>query len=153
MKGVELPINILVVVAIAVIVLLGMVALYLIGFNPISVTTAQDAANMSHYVIFSREMISGLIAVILSVVFAYVPKLRVWFAGLESRTKSYIMLGLLVVTSVTVYLLADYGIILTYQPVTIFTLFQVILTAIATNQGTYMILPQTTDVAEARDMR
>jgi hypothetical protein len=43
-KGVELPINILVVVAIAVIVLLGMVALYLIGFNPISVTTAQDSA-------------------------------------------------------------------------------------------------------------
>ena len=34
MKGIELPINILVVVAIAVIVLLGMVALYFVGFNP-----------------------------------------------------------------------------------------------------------------------
>lgn len=44
MKGVELPINILVVVAIAVIVLLGLVALYFIGFNPFSVTTALDAA-------------------------------------------------------------------------------------------------------------
>ena len=43
MKGVELPINILVVVAIAVIVLLGLVALYFIGFNPFSVTTALDA--------------------------------------------------------------------------------------------------------------
>ena len=36
MKGIELPINILVVVAIAVIVLLGLVALYFIGFNPFS---------------------------------------------------------------------------------------------------------------------
>ena len=44
MKGVELPINILVVVAIAVIVLLGLVALYFIGFNPISVTVSLDSA-------------------------------------------------------------------------------------------------------------
>jgi len=43
-KGVELPINILVIVAIAVIVLLGLVALYFIGFNPFSVTTAIEAA-------------------------------------------------------------------------------------------------------------
>ena len=43
MKGVELPINILVVVAIAVIVLLGLVALYFVGFNPFSVTTALEA--------------------------------------------------------------------------------------------------------------
>jgi amino acid transporter len=43
-KGVELPINILVIVAIAVIVLLGLVALYFIGFNPFSVTTAVESA-------------------------------------------------------------------------------------------------------------
>ncbi|MFQ6021012.1 MAG: hypothetical protein ACE5J4_03320 [Candidatus Aenigmatarchaeota archaeon] len=34
MKGVELPINVLVIVAIAIIVLLGLVALYFIGFPP-----------------------------------------------------------------------------------------------------------------------
>jgi hypothetical protein len=34
MKGIELPINILVIVAIAVIVLLGLVALYFIGSDP-----------------------------------------------------------------------------------------------------------------------
>ena len=44
MKGVELPINILVIVAIAVIVLLGLVALYFVGIGPFSVNTAQDAA-------------------------------------------------------------------------------------------------------------
>jgi len=43
-KGVELPINILVVVAIAVIVLLGLVALYFVGFSPFSATTAQESA-------------------------------------------------------------------------------------------------------------
>ena len=47
MKGIELPINILVVVAIAVIVLLGLVALYFIGFNPFSNTTALNAAKSS----------------------------------------------------------------------------------------------------------
>lgn len=36
MKGIELPINALVIVAIAVIVLLGIVALYFIGWNPFS---------------------------------------------------------------------------------------------------------------------
>jgi hypothetical protein len=36
MKGVELPINVLVIVAIGVIVLLGLVVLYFVGFNPFS---------------------------------------------------------------------------------------------------------------------
>ncbi|MFH1229374.1 MAG: hypothetical protein V1678_03040 [Candidatus Aenigmatarchaeota archaeon] len=43
MKGIELPINILVVVAIAVIVLLGMVALYFIGIGPMNTTTSLEA--------------------------------------------------------------------------------------------------------------
>ncbi len=43
MKGVELPINILVIVAIAVIVLLGLVALYFTGFGPFSATAGQEA--------------------------------------------------------------------------------------------------------------
>ncbi|MFH1229372.1 MAG: hypothetical protein V1678_03030 [Candidatus Aenigmatarchaeota archaeon] len=43
MKGIELPINILVVVAIAVIVLLGLVALYFVGFNPFSNSTSLTA--------------------------------------------------------------------------------------------------------------
>jgi len=47
MKGIELPINVLVIVAIAVIVLLGLVVLYFIGFNPfsgsISLTSLKNA--------------------------------------------------------------------------------------------------------------
>jgi len=43
MKGFQLPINILVVVAIAVIVLLGLVALYFRGFGPFSTTAGIEA--------------------------------------------------------------------------------------------------------------
>jgi hypothetical protein len=46
MKGVELPINILVVVSIAVIVLLGMVALYILGIGPFNRQITQDAAKV-----------------------------------------------------------------------------------------------------------
>ncbi len=43
MKGVELPINILVIVAIAVIVLLGMVALYFLGMGPFQKTAGLES--------------------------------------------------------------------------------------------------------------
>jgi hypothetical protein len=44
MKGIELPINILVVVAVAIIVLLGVIALYFSGFiGPAGTMTAQTA--------------------------------------------------------------------------------------------------------------
>ena len=102
---------------------------------------------------FTPTMISGVIAVLLSVAFAYIPKLRIWFAGLVSQTKSYIMLGLLIFTSVIIYLLAYYGILVTSEPVTVVTLIQVILTTIATNQGTYLILPEARDVVTARNAR
>jgi hypothetical protein len=44
MKGIALPINALVIVAIAVIVLLGIVALYFGGFNPFSTSISVEAA-------------------------------------------------------------------------------------------------------------
>jgi hypothetical protein len=44
MKGVELPINVLVIVAIAIIVLLGLVALYFLGFGPFSTGVSLQAA-------------------------------------------------------------------------------------------------------------
>jgi hypothetical protein len=46
-KGIELPINILVIVAIAVIVLLGIIALYFTGFGPFSGATALEGIKNS----------------------------------------------------------------------------------------------------------
>ena len=43
MKGIELPINVLVIVAVAVIVLLGIVALFMIGFSPFSTVSGQES--------------------------------------------------------------------------------------------------------------
>lgn len=43
MKGVELPINVLVIVAIAVIVLLGLIALYFLGFGPFSELAGRES--------------------------------------------------------------------------------------------------------------
>jgi hypothetical protein len=42
-KGIELPINILVIIAVAVIVLLAVVALFIIGFKPSSNISAESA--------------------------------------------------------------------------------------------------------------
>ena len=42
MKGVELPINILVIVAVAVVVLLGIDALYFVGWSPFPATVGVD---------------------------------------------------------------------------------------------------------------
>jgi hypothetical protein len=42
-KGIELPINILVVVAVAVIVLLGLVALYFTGWSPFGVSVSYES--------------------------------------------------------------------------------------------------------------
>jgi hypothetical protein len=107
----------------------------------------------TNYVSFTPESISAFIGVLLSVIFAYVPKLRTWFAALPSKTKSLIMLGLLVLTSVVVYVLAVYGIIQTYPEANAFTLIQVIFLAIAANQSTYLILPEAGDVVAARQER
>ncbi len=47
----------------------------------------------------SSEMIVAIAGVVLSLLFSYIPGLRVWFAGLVAEKKQLIMLGLLVVVS------------------------------------------------------
>jgi hypothetical protein len=105
---------------------------------------------MEQTVNFTPELVSMIIGFILSTLFAYIPKLNVWFAGLVSKTKSLIMLLLLVLVSTVIYLLAYYGVIVTVQPVNIFTLLQVIFLTIMANQGTYLILPESAAVVQAR---
>ena len=104
---------------------------------------------MKPIVSFTPEVISGIVGVLLTILFSYFPKLRVWYAGLVSETKSLIMLGLLAVSSVTIYLLAFYGVIVTSEPVTWYTLINVLFVAVATNQPAYKLLPQPADVKEA----
>ena len=55
MKGIELPINILVVVAVAVIVLLGVIALYFSGFIRPAGVMNQESAKSSYCAIIMRS--------------------------------------------------------------------------------------------------
>ena len=55
MKGIELPINILVVVAVAVIVLLGVIALYFSGFMGPAGLMSQEAAKQKYCAIIMRS--------------------------------------------------------------------------------------------------
>ncbi|MFH1474100.1 MAG: hypothetical protein ABIE55_04410 [Candidatus Aenigmatarchaeota archaeon] len=55
MKGIELPINILVVVAVAVIVLLGLVALYFSGFMGPAGLMNQEAAKQKYCALIMRS--------------------------------------------------------------------------------------------------
>jgi hypothetical protein len=54
-KGIELPINILVIVAIAVIVLLGMVALYFTGWSPFGGTVGIESIKNSACIDYARN--------------------------------------------------------------------------------------------------
>ena len=55
MKGIELPINILVIVAIAVIVLLGMVALYFAGWSPFSGSVGVESVKNAACINYTRN--------------------------------------------------------------------------------------------------
>ena len=102
---------------------------------------------------FTPEAISALVGFVLVLVFGYVPGLRVWFAGLASEVKSWIMLGLLLVAAVAITLLSQYGVIPTTEPVTWLMFGKVALALLVANQPTYQLLPQTNDVKEAKLVR
>ena len=55
MKGLELPINVLVVVAVAVIVLLGVVTLFFLGFGPFSKYAGLEAIKNDACIQFTRD--------------------------------------------------------------------------------------------------
>jgi hypothetical protein len=102
---------------------------------------------------FTPEVIAALVGFILTLVFSYFPGLRVWFAGLASEVKSWIMLGLLLLASVSITLLSQYGIIPTTEPVTWLMFAKVALAVIVANQPTYQLIPKTNDVKEAKLIR
>lgn len=99
---------------------------------------------------FTPAVIAGFVGVVLSWLFGWFPGLRTWYAALKSEVKSAIMLGLLALTSVGIYLLAYYGIIVTEEPITIWQLVSVFFIATTVNQATYIITPQATDVREIK---
>lgn len=102
---------------------------------------------------FTPEVIAGIAGLILTLVFAYFPKLRVKYGGLESEAKSGIMIALLVFAASTIWILTSTGVIPTAEPVTWVMFTKILFSALITNQPTYSILPKAGDVKAVKFLR
>jgi hypothetical protein len=106
------------------------------------------------------ETITAFLATAVALFFMYFPGVRVPFAGLTPETKSLIMLGLLLVVTVTVMSLGCAGAItvpglacdIGFWPL-VFAGGKVFLLAVAANQGTHRIFPEPQDVKNAKNAR
>lgn len=102
---------------------------------------------------FTPEVLGAIVGLVLTLLFAYFPKLRVWYGGLLSEAKSWIMIGLLVVAAAVITLLAHYGVIATAEPITWLSFAKILLAVLIANQPTYQILPLAKDVKAAKFVR
>lgn len=104
----------------------------------------------------SSEMIVGVAGMALSVLFSYVPGLRGWYASLQTEYKQLIMLGLVVLTTASIFALDCYGVISTTASCDkdgIISLVWMLVLGLTSNQAAYLISPQTGDVKEAKLIR
>jgi hypothetical protein len=99
---------------------------------------------------FTPELLAGVVAVFLTLIFAYFPKLRVSYGALESEVKSGIMLGLYVVATAVIYLLGLYGYIPVEVPANWFDAVRIFFTLVMVGQPTYTIIPLAGDVKAAK---
>lgn len=105
------------------------------------------------------NFLSAVAAVVVSLLFSYVPKLNVWFAGLASEWKRLIMLGVLVLVAAgsvglaCAGLAADFGIGVTCDKPGVVGVVQALILALAANQATYSISPVTEKVRAAKIAR
>jgi hypothetical protein len=102
---------------------------------------------------FTPQVIAGIIAVFLALAFAYFPSLNTWYGGLKSEVKSAIMIGLLALTTATVYALALAGVIATTDPLNWWLAVKIFVAALILNQPTYSILPELGAVTAAKASR
>lgn len=102
------------------------------------------------------EMLSLIAGSVLSLAFKYIPKLNTWYAKQESEIKSSIMGGLLILVGLASYGLSctEYGALFGLEVVCdktgFATIVATILRALATNQATYVLFPETKAVKEAK---
>lgn len=103
-----------------------------------------------------KDVLILIASAVLSGAFSYIPKLRVWYAGLETEIKSLIMLVLLLLIVVVVFSATCAGWITSNFTCTregAFAAAGMFILALAANQGTYKASPQLTDVKTAIALR
>lgn len=104
----------------------------------------------------TSEILVSIAGVVLSLLFSYIPGLRVWFAALISEKKQLIMLAVLIIVTGGVFGLGCAGILdigLACDKGGVIALVRLLIVALIANQSTYLISPQTDDVVIAKQLR
>lgn len=100
----------------------------------------------------TSQALSAIVGIVLSLGFSYIPGLSTKYAALSSELKSLIMAGLLLVTSGAIFGLGCGGIIqngLTCDQNGLVQLVGIFVSALISNQATYVLSPQTQAVKNA----
>jgi hypothetical protein len=108
----------------------------------------------------THEFLAGICGIVLSLGFAYIPGLNVWYAGLTSQHKSLLMLGLLFGVAAILFLMACGGILAELTGITItcdrsglILMVRILIAAVVANQAAYQISPEARAVREAKAAR
>jgi hypothetical protein len=103
------------------------------------------------------DILTGAAAIVLSLIFSYIPGLNTWFAALQKEAKQLIMLGLIVIVAGASYGLACAGVFvdLTGIPLScdqagVLGLLRAVVVAIVANQSAYLVSPNTAAVRNAK---
>lgn len=99
---------------------------------------------------FTPEFLAGVVGVLLTLIFAYFPKLRVAFGGLASEAKSGIMLGLYLLSTAVIFLLGLYGYIPVEVPLNWFDAVMIFFSLVIVGQPTYSVIPEARDVRDVK---
>lgn len=108
---------------------------------------------MPNPIVFTPELITAAVAMITSLVFSYFPGLSEAYAALRSHIKSLIMIGLMLVITVVVVLLVQFGYIPSETPVTWEYAVYCFIQALVANAATYIVAPQTQRIKEVIEKR
>lgn len=108
---------------------------------------------MQIQIAFTPVFIAGLVGTLLTIFFAYCPKVRVWFASLAIEIAAIYKLGFMVIVAIVISILSYFSVITTVPPFSWQTAIAVIIALIITNQPVQALLPETHDVQFARVSR
>ena len=107
----------------------------------------------------TADTLSGIVGVLLSLAFSYIPGLNSKFAGLEPVYKRLIMAGLLLICSLAIFGLAcvgwlsAYGLELSCDVYGVQKLIGIFIMAMVANQSAYQLSPETMSVRIAKASR
>jgi len=107
---------------------------------------------ISDPIVITPDWLIYVLSAVLSLFMSYIPKLRVWYAALETEAKRLFMAGVVLLIAVGVFVLSCYGFFQTNLACTVnggANLVMIYFLALATNQGVYKVSPQLEDVKQA----